>query len=290
MAMIYSALLTAFNDDETIHEKGIEQLVRYELDRGVDGFYVTGSTGECFMMSVEERKQIMKLVAEVNAGRSDLIAHIGAISQKQAIELAVAAKEYGYTRISSVVPFYFDYTFENIVAYFESVSKAADLPIFVYNIPATTGKSFSLSQLYRLLDSECVCGLKHTSMDFFQLERLKNEYPNKTFLNGRDECFLSGLCVGADGMVGSTVNIIPHVYKRIAAKFSAGDLKGALIEQDKANRVIELLQTMEFNVGMKYILHRYGVESGISRKPIGKALRPKDIQLIEREIIPLIEQ
>lgn len=289
MAKIYSALMTPFDENENINEKGLEQMIDYQISIGVDGFYVTGSTSECFMMSVKERKKIMKLAAEIVNGRVDLIAHVGAISQKEATEMAVAAKEYGYTRISSVVPFYYDFTFDNILRYFNAISDESGLPVFVYNIPATTGRSFSLEQLSVFLSSGRVCGLKHTSMDFYQLEMLKKAFPEKTFLNGRDECFLSGLCVGADGMIGSTPNIMAHIYKKLVKKFDEGDIQGALLQQDIANKVIHMLQSMEFNVGMKYILQHYGVDAGRGRKPFGE-LRDCDKKLIEGKIIPLLEK
>lgn len=288
MAKIFSALMTPFNEDQSINEKGLEQSIEYQIKNGVDGFYVTGSTAECFMMSPDERKRILKSVAEIVDARVDLIAHVGAISQYQATDMAIAANEYGYKKISSVVPFYFDFTFDNIVKYFDEVSKDSGLPIFVYNIPATTSRSFSLDQLFKFLESDRVCGIKHTSMDFFQLERMKKEFPNKTFMNGRDECFLSGLVVGADGMIGSTANIVPYIYKKIANAYDSGDLIAAREYQDVANKIISLLQTMEFNIGMKHILKHYGVEAGGGRKPFGE-LRECDKELIEKNIIPLME-
>lgn len=285
---VYAALITPFNDNQDINEKALENIIEYEIKKGVDGFYVTGSTGECFCLSVEERKRIMQLTAEIVNKRVDLIAHIGTIAERQASELGKAARKFGYTRISSVVPFYYDFSFESVRNYFNTISTESELPVIVYNIPATTGKTFSLDQLYELMSSDNVCGLKHTSMNFYQLERIKSSFPNKIVFNGRDECFLSGLCVGADGMIGSTANIIPQVYKRMIRMFLECDIAGALAEQKKANMAIELLQKVEFNSAIKYVLNRKNLSAGICRLP-ARRLNEEEIFYLEDKVIPFLE-
>lgn len=114
---LFTALLTPFDKENKINEKELERLVKFCLHKGVKGFYVGGSTAEAFLLSTDERKQIMDVVKSV-AGDATLIAHIGSINELEATELAKHAKNIGYDVISSVAPFYYKFTFDEIKNYY----------------------------------------------------------------------------------------------------------------------------------------------------------------------------
>ena len=101
---IFTALLTPFDKQNRVNEKELEKLVKLNLDMGVTGFYVGGSTAEAFLLTTDERKQIMDVVKSA-ASNATLIAHIGSINEGEATELALHAKKKGYDVISSVAPF-----------------------------------------------------------------------------------------------------------------------------------------------------------------------------------------
>ena len=109
---IFTALLTPFDENNKINEKSLEKLVKFNLDMGVTGFYVCGTTAEAFMLSTDERKQIMEVV-KATAPDATLIAHIGSLDERVAIELGQHAKKLGYDLISSVAPFYFKFSFNS---------------------------------------------------------------------------------------------------------------------------------------------------------------------------------
>ena len=90
---IFTALLTPFDSNNKINEKELEKLVKFNLDKGVKGFYVGGSTAEAFLLSTDERKQIMDVVKSA-ASDATLIAHIGSINEGEATELALHAKKH----------------------------------------------------------------------------------------------------------------------------------------------------------------------------------------------------
>ena len=94
---IYPALLTPFDSEYRINEKALRQLVKMNLDKGVQGFYVCGSTAEAFMLSVEDRKKILEIVADENAGKAKIIAHIGAISRDSPAHSADSISTTGMT-------------------------------------------------------------------------------------------------------------------------------------------------------------------------------------------------
>ncbi len=109
---IFSALLVSFNEDGTINEKGLRQIIRHNIDKmKVDGLYVGGSTGENFMLSTEEKKEIFRIAKDEAKDQIALIAQVGSVNLKEAVELGKYATELGYDCLSAVTPFYYKFSF-----------------------------------------------------------------------------------------------------------------------------------------------------------------------------------
>jgi len=266
---IFTALLTPFDGQDKINEKELAKLVEFNIKMGVAGFYVGGSTAEAFLLSTDERKQIMDVVKSV-AGDKTLIAHIGSVSENEATELAKYASKLGYDAVSSVAPFYYKFTFDEIKAYYERVQKAAELPMLVYNFPAFSGVTLSAEQLGKFLEKDEFMGIKHTSSDYFALERCKSLYPDKIIYNGFDEMLLSGLVMGADGGIGSTYNFMADKFVKIQKLFNEGKLEEAKAVQQEANRIITVLCKVGVMQAEKEVLNQLGFDFGICRKPFGE--------------------
>ena len=162
---IYTALLTPFDSNNKINEKALEQLVKHNVKLGVTGFYVGGSTAEAFLMSKDERKQIMEIV-KATAPDKKLIAHIGSVNENEALELSIHAKELGYDAISSVTPFYYKFSVEEIKGYYNRLAEGSDMPMLVYYIPALAGVSMGGNDIASFLQDDKFIGIK-----FFHLER-----------------------------------------------------------------------------------------------------------------------
>ena len=112
MQGIFTALLTPFNADYTVNEKSLQKLVEFNLEKGVNGFYVGGSTGEGMLMSPEERKEVFRIVKRAAGDRVDMIAHCGSVSTDDAISMAKEAEALGYTAVSAVAPYYYSFSYK----------------------------------------------------------------------------------------------------------------------------------------------------------------------------------
>lgn len=279
---IFTALLTPFDKQDKINEKALRDLVAFNVKMGVRGFYVSGSTGEAFFLSTEERKQIFRVVRDA-APDATLIAHIGSLNEREALELGLYAKGLGYDAISSVTPFYYKYSFEEIKGYYFRLAEKVGVPMLIYNIPLFAGVSLNFEQFSDFLSSDLFLGLKHTSNDFFVLERCKATFPNKLFFNGFDEMFLSGLAMGADGAIGSTYNFMADKFVAIRDLFLAGEHDKALAMQNEANRIIAALAKVGVMKAEKEILNQFGLDFGVCRHPFGE-LTEEQKQFVAREI------
>jgi len=283
---IFPALLTPFDKQNRVNEKELEKLVKFDLDMGAAGFYVCGSTGEAFLLSTDERKQVMDVVRSA-APNATLIAHIGSINEIEATELALYAKKAGYDAISSVTPFYYKFTFQEIKDYYFRLADAAELPMLVYHFPAFSGVSMGMNEIGQFLNDDRFLGLKYTSNDFFTMELCKSNFPNKIIYNGFDEMFLSGLAMGADGGIGSTYNFMADKFVEIKRLFDAGDIKAAQAVQKDVNHILTVLYRIGIMQSEKEVLNQLGFDFGVCRHPFGE-VNAEQKELIAKEIIPLL--
>lgn len=264
---IFPALLTPFDENDDVNTKVLCQLIDYNLEKGVQGFYVGGSTAEAFLLSEEERLLVMKTVSEHVAGRCTLIAHVGCISTKQSIKLAQAAKTLGYDAISAVAPFYYKFSFKEIKKFYYEIVEAVDLPMIIYNFPAFSGVNLTVDNVKEFLCDDRFLGVKHTSSDYFALEQFKALFPDKLLYNGYDETFLAGLSMGADGAIGSTFNLMAEKFIQIREAFIREDMKTAQGIQKEANVIIQALCKVGVMQGEKAIMDELGFDFGPARAP-----------------------
>ena len=286
-AGIFPALLTPFDKQDRINEQALEKLIKLNLSKGVNGFYVGGSTAEAFLLSDAERKLVYKLVKEIAGDACTLIAHIGCISTSQAIEFGSYAAELGYDAISSVTPFYYKFTFREIKNYYFDIANAVDLPVLLYNIPTFSGVSLTVDNVREFLNDDRFIGIKHTSNDYFALEQFKTAFPDKLVYNGFDEMFLAGLSMGADGGIGSTYNFMAEKFVAMQALFRDGKLKEAQKIQKTVNQIITALIKVGVFQGEKAVLDIMGLDFGDVRAPFEK-ITSAQYAFVEKEIMPLL--
>jgi len=279
-AGIFPALLTPFDRNGKINEKELVRLVDYNVKKGVRGFYVCGSTGEAFLLSTEERKEVMRIVKEA-APDLTLIAHIGSLNESDAISLGKHARALGYDAVSSVAPYYYKFSFEEIKGYYTRLADASELPMLVYHIPAFSGVSMGMKEMRVFLEDERFMGIKYTSNDFFTLEQCKSAFPDKIVYNGYDEMLSAGLAMGADGGIGSTYNFMAEKFLLIEKLFRENKIEEARAEQVKANNIIEVLCRFGVMSGEKVLCKYLGIDLGNCRKPF-RAYTPEQEEILIR--------
>lgn len=266
---VMPALLTPFDAQQKIDQASLRRLVRFNIEQGVDGVYVGGSTGEAFIQSLAEREEVLEIVADEAKGKITLIAHVGCVSTAESQRLATAAKSYGFDAVSAVTPFYYPFSFEEHCDHYRAIIDSADgLPMVVYNIPALSGVKLTLDQISSLVTLPGVGALKQTSGDLYQMDQIRRAHPDLVLYNGYDEIFASGLLAGADGGIGSTYNIMGWRYMAIVQALKEGDIDKAQELQRECNKVIDLLIKVGVFRGLKTVLHYMDVVSvPLCRKP-----------------------
>jgi N-acetylneuraminate lyase len=267
---LIAALVTPFTKGGKVNYRELKKLVRYLINKGIDGFYVAGSTAETFLLTQEERKESLRAVLEENNGDKLVIAHVGHISTEFAADLAADARKQGACAVSAISPFYYKFSFDEVKQYYFDIIDACGLPLFVYNFPDLSGFTVTPERLALLLKNKLVAGVKFTSNNFFDMERMKAQNPGITVWNGYDEMLLSGLAAGADGGIGSTYCCILPLIRGIYDNFKKGDIKEALRYQQITNDFITVIVRHGVFRSIKTILGFEGLKLGDCRRPFEK--------------------
>lgn len=262
-------LVTPFDEKGDLAAEKALPLIERHIELGVSGFYVGGSSGEGFLQSVSERCEYMRFVADVTDGRASLIAQVGALSSRDAHALTDFAGDNGFDVVSSTPPFYFNYSEREVVGYYKDLAEHSSLPVLLYNVPGTTGRTLSVDAQIEMLRLPNVIGSKHTDTNFFGAERLLSAVPGTKIFNGPDEMLTGGLAMGMVGGIGSTFNLMPRHYLDIYRYVKSDNLEKARETQAIVNGVIyELLRISPGVVpGIKLGLSFLGYDAGRARKP-----------------------
>lgn len=263
---VIAAMLTIFDEKEEIDVKRTEDFVEFLISRGVQGLYLTGSTGEGFLMSGEERRKVVEIVVRKVAGCIPIIVHVGDIGTKKSVELAVHAYEAGADAVSSVPPFYWKFSEEDIYHYYKDISEATPLPMIIYNVPLAGLMGTEL--LVKLSKLPNVKGIKFTGKDHDQMSHLiEILHPEIKIFSGCDEMALSGLSVGADGIIGSFYNVMPELFLKLMERIGKNDIQAAKRLQKIGTEIILEAIQYDYLALMRNMIHWQGVDAGYSRRP-----------------------
>ena len=266
---LYAAQLVPYTAEGTVMAKSFEAMVERNITvNRLDGLYIGGSTGETFLSDTSEKKKVLEIAARTTAGRVSLIAQIGSINFKEALELAKLASSLGYDAVSAVTPYYYKFSFAETRDYYVRLAEAAKLPMIVYSIPALTGTSFDIDQSRKLFEHPLIAGFKYTSGDLFTMERLISAFPDRIVFSGYDELLMLGRSLGAFGAIGSTYNVFAPVARKIWDAMGAGDVKNAREAQASLNAAIQDIIALGLYPTLKAIVGMGGVDTGLVLPPM----------------------
>ena len=286
---VIPAMITSFNKDESINKEGIRKTVNYLISAKVDGLYITGSTGETFLMSQEEKKQAIEIIVEEVNGRVPVIAHIGSIGTKITTELGQYAEKIGVDALSALPPFYYGFSNDEIFNYYQDISNSTNLPITVYNI--SHAHLMDLDMLKRLASIKNVKGVKYTAPTHFNFSKIKKEIGNSfKIYSGMDEMSLSGLISGADGIIGSFYNLMPELFVDIYANIKEENINEAKKIQEKINIIIMYALSKSGYPFIKMGLNWLDVDSGYVRKPFTTFVDKEIEDIIKKDLKKLTDQ
>ncbi len=271
---IIPAFYACYDQAGNVDAAAVRALTQYYIDKGVNGLYVGGSSGECIYQSVAERKLVLENVMEVARGKLTIIAHIACNNTADSQELARHAESLGVDAIASIPPIYFKLPPYAIAKYWNDMSEAApNTDFIIYNIPQLAGVALSVPLLKQMLENPRCIGVKNSSMPTQDIQMWRDA--GAIVFNGPDEQLICGLTMGAIGGIGGTYGAMPELYIGMRKELLAGNMEKARDMQNEACRIIYKMCSTHGNMyaTIKEILRRNGgPDCGSVRAPLAELI------------------
>lgn len=235
---------TPFTESGEIDVPSLERLVDWQLDAGVHGLFMLGSTSETAVLTSTQRALIVETAARVANGRAPIMAGTMDMSTERVIENGLAAKQAGAEALVVTCPYYIRPSQGEIIDHFRMVKDAVGLPVVAYDIPFAVQTKLSTATVMTLAREGTIVGIKDSSGDDGTFRAWLIEartIPGFKALTGSELIVDGMLMMGAAGAVPGLCNVDPHGYVNIWNLVNQGDYAGAIAEQDRLVKLFEII-------------------------------------------------
>lgn len=286
--------ITPVDADGRVDEQKLRGYVDWLIERGVDGLYPNGSTGEFVRFSAEERRQIVRIVVDQTAGRVPVLAGAAEANVKATIEACDAYGELGVRAVAIVAPFYYRLSSEGVYAYFREIAENVEVDVTLYNIPLFASP-IDVDTVVRLAaEFPRVVGIKDSSGDLPNMMRMISAIrpmrDDFTFLTGWDASLAPMLLAGADGGTNATSGVVPELTKAIYRNVVDGSIDEAMRLQYQLIPLFDAMISLgEFPEGFRAGARSRGWDLGAGRVPLSDQQREL-VSRTQREIDSLVSQ
>lgn len=264
------ALITPFNEDESIDFPALSRMVDFILQNNADFLCVLGTTAETPTLTDEEKEQVKKFVIQRVNGRVPILLGVGSNNTRAVVESLKNDDFTGVDAILSVVPYYNKPSQEGIYQHYKAISEATDLPIVLYNVPGRTGVNMTAETTLRIArDFKNVIAIKEASGDITQMDEIiKNKPENFDVISGDDGITFPLITLGAVGVISVIGNAFPREFSRMTRLALQGDYEHALRIHHKFTELFKLLFVDGNPAGVKSILSVMGMIKNKLRLPL----------------------
>ncbi|WP_040982616.1 4-hydroxy-tetrahydrodipicolinate synthase [Oceanobacillus jeddahense] len=265
------AMPTPFNEDGSINFSAYQGLINHLVDGGVHCLLAGGSTGEYSLMSLEERKSLLKAAVEYAGGRVPIMAGTSAHREEETLELTKYAAEVGADCALVVTPYYMTTSEEGLKAYYKKLAAKAGIGIVIYHYPAATNVELSPEFIAELSEEEGIVAVKNTTDQEHTCKviALTKDNDDFTVLTGFEHLILPTLSVGGHGATGIIHNLVPKEIVEMYELFTKEkDIDGALAINQRLLPLYDYVEAEPVPGPVKAGLDIIGLEGGTVRKPL----------------------
>ena len=274
----YVALVTCFNEDETINYEATRAQVRRQVAAG-NNIMCAGTNGDFTALTHEEKIRLLENVVDEVNGRVKVIVNAGMPATFETIQLAQAFDKIGVDGIAVITPFFIPCTQDGLIRHFSTVADAVKTPVYLYDIPARTQNHIEPETARKLAGHGNIAGLKDSGGAQETLEaylQVSRDVPGFEVYSGPDHLVLWSLQNGAAGCISGLGNALPEVLAGILKGFNSDDIA----EAERQQAIYTAFRTDLYALGfppalVKRSLYLQDPSVGASRQP---ALLPNDEQ------------
>ena len=280
-----TALVTPFKRDGSVDEMALRQLVRWQVDAGIDFLLPCGTTGETPTLSHEEWLRVIDVTTEAAGGRVPIMAGATSNNTQEAVSKArEASSRKGVDFILTATPYYNKPTQDGVYQHFKAIAEASEKPLVLYNIAGRTGTNIETSTLRRLAEIPNIIGVKEASGNISQIAEVCATLPEDFLVfSGDDAITLAVIGLGGVGIISVVSNEIPAEMTRLTQSALANKWDVARL---LFRKYLPLMQAnfMESNPGpAKAVLSMMGRIEEVYRLPL-VPMRPENRAKLEKVV------
>ena len=265
---VATAIVTPMNENGVDYD-AFGRLIDWQIEQGINGLVVAGTTGEGSTLSDEEHREVLAYAVKRINGRVPCIAGTGSNDTAYAIELTKYACSIGCDAMLVVTPYYNKATQKGLVKMFNAIADASTKPIIVYNIPSRTGVNIEPATFVELAKHPRIAAIKEASGN---LSKMVEEFAlldgSMDIYSGNDDQIVPTLSMGGKGVISVLSNIMPKETVAMCDAFFAGDVATAAKMQCKYLPLIQALFCEVNPIPVKAALATMGRMEGVIRLPL----------------------
>ncbi|MCK9424441.1 MAG: 4-hydroxy-tetrahydrodipicolinate synthase [Ignavibacteriaceae bacterium] len=278
-----TALATPFNEDLSIDFESFKNLIRRQIEGGVDYVIVLGTTGESPVIDEYEREKLIETAQETVEGKVKIVIGTGSNDTQKVVKLNFIAEKYKTDAVLIVNPYYNKGTQSSLVQHYKYISERTSLPIILYNVPSRTGMNL-LPETAITINESCknVVAIKEASGNISQIAQLlAMKQQSFEVISGNDDQTIPIMALGGVGVISVYSNAFPKELKEITTAMQKNDLEKAQKLNHKYLKMINLLFEETSPSPLKFVLSKLGVCKNILRLPLAPVSKQTENLLLK---------
>jgi len=264
------AMITPFNEDESVDYNALGRLVDYQLQNGTDYIVALGTTAETPTLTEDEKHQIVEYIVNRVQGQVPIILGVGGNNTRATVDILKKGDFRGIDGILSVVPYYNKPSQGGMYQHYKAISEASPLPVILYNVPGRTGVNMTAETTLRIAnDFKNVVAIKEASGDITQMDDIIKRKPqNFEVISGDDGVTFPLITLGAIGVISVIGNAFPKEFSRMVRLALEGDFQSSLTIHHSFSELFKLLFVDGNPAGVKSMLSMMGYIQNKLRLPL----------------------
>ena len=266
---VYTALITPYKENKKINYEKFIELIEEQINKGVDGLVILGTTGEASSLTNKEKNDLVDLAILVINKRVKLIVGCSSSNTLEASKKALKLSKKKIDYLLVLTPYYQKTNNEGVIKHFNEIANKSKVPIIIYHVPSRTGQYLDKSVIKELANHKNIIGIKEASGDLTYIDSIK-EYLNDDFilLSGNDELLIETLKKGGSGIISVLSNIYPEVSIKTYNLCLNNKYKEAIEYYKKYLDFIKLLFIEPNPIPIKEVMNYLNKEVGEYRLPL----------------------
>lgn len=278
---VCTALITPFLDGE-IDYRALKKLIEFQIHSGIDALLINGTTGESATLSEKEKQELISFAVREVGGRVPIIAGTGSNSTKKSIELSQFAFDVGADAILVVTPYYNKASADGLIAHYETIANAVNVPMILYNVPSRTGVNIPLSVYERLAEHKNIVAVKEANPDVSAMAKLCAKCSSRLDIySGNDDLITPTLSLGGKGVISVLSNILPKETSEICKLWFEGKIDQARALQLRLLPLINAIFSEVNPIPTKALMAKEGFCVEEYRLPLCKMSEGKKKELFD---------